>query len=442
MAPGYDEFLSELRTQLAHCAEEASQESARPASRVAHRPWQVRPRIALAFAAGLLVPAVVVGFLLVSSFTDPGLKPSPQTNQLLPGSASGQSPAYVQPLAAGVSPSPGASSVAPAAVSYALRAVDGRSATDAWAVGSRTVADERGVARAGSFILQWNGATWRETVSPDVGPLSAVAAVSNGEAWALNGAAGAMLHYSAGQWTAVTSGVPAGCTLNGLTVVGGNDVWAVGSQPAGPLVLHWNGFSWQTAHLPAFASAGGSLAAVSGSSATDVWAVGADATGTEGLVLHYDGATWASVANENAAATGWSALNAVASAAPADVWTGGDALQHWDGTLWTSLSSPVGKLSGSASVGSSSDIWMTSGDRKSVVHWDGKTWQAIDAAQVGLPTYQEVSLQAVAAVPGGGAWAVGTIEQPGQPSQRPLIVRYDGSGWSVVVDAAQAYGEE
>ena len=444
MTAGFDDFLSELRSQLAHSAEVASRESARPASRAAHRPWQVRPRIALAFAVGLLAPAIVVGAILISSFSGSGLEPSPQANELLAGSGSGDSPAYVQPPAAGVSPSPGAPTVAPAEVSYSLRAVAARNSTNAWAVGSRIVADGRSGAHAGSFILQWNGVTWRETASPDVGPLSAVAAVSNGEAWALNGDAGAILRYSGGQWAAVTDGVPSGCVLNGLTVVAGTDVWAVGSQPgdpfSGPLALHWNGSSWQAADLSAIASAGGSLAAVSGSSATDVWAVGSAAA--QGLVLHYDGATWAPVTNADPSAAGWSALHAVAAPSSTDVWTGGDALQHWDGTQWSESPSPAGSLSGPMSVASPSDIWAPADDGMSVIHWDGETWQAINATDMGLSADQDASLQAVAAVPGGGIWTVGTIYDVGGLTQRPLIARVDGSGWRVVVDAAQAYGEE
>ena len=446
MTAGFDDFLSELRTQLAHSAEVASRESARPASRAAHRPWQVRPRIALAFAVGLLAPAIVVGAVLISSFSGSGLEPSPRTNELLPGAAAGGSPAYVQPLVPDVAASPGAPSSASAEVSYSLRAVAAGSSTNAWAVGSRNVADGRAAAHAGSFILQWNGASWRETASPDVGPLSAVAVVSNGEAWALNGAAGALLHYSGGQWTAVTSGVPSGCTLSGLTVVGGTDVWAVGSQPAGslaaPLALRWNGSSWQAADLSALVSAGGSLAAVSGSSATDVWAVGADAAGVQGLVLHYDGATWAPVTNADAGAAAWSGLHAVAAPSPTDVWTGGDALQHWDGTQWSESPSPAGRLSGPMSVASPSDLWAPADGGTSVLHWDGETWQAASATEMGLPADEDLGIQAIAAVPGGGVWAVGTIYDAGGRTQRPLIVRFDGSGWRVVVDAAQVYGEE
>jgi hypothetical protein len=240
--------------------------------------------------------------------------------------------------------------------------------------------------------------------------------------------------------------VPSGCVLNGLTVVAGNDVWAVGSQPgeplSGPLALHWNGSSWQAADLSALAPAGGSLAAASGSSAPDVWAVGADAAGARGLVLHYDGATWAPVTNADAEAADWSALHAVAAPSSTDVWTGGDALQHWDGTQWSDSPSPVAGLSGPMSVASPSDIWLTSDDRKSVVHWDGETWRAINATEMGLSADQDASLQAVAAVPGGGVWTVGTIYDVGGLTQRPLIARFDGSGWRVVVDAAQAYGEE
>jgi hypothetical protein len=439
MPADFDDFLGELRTQLVRSARAAAREGARPAT--AQRPWQVRPRIALAFAVGLLVPvAVAVAVVLYSTSATPGLAPSGQTNGLLPGA--GHSPAFVQPLGANGTTSPAPTPESPVELSYSLWAVASRASNDAWAVGSRTRSDGGGAMRAGSFVLHWNGATWSETAAPDIGPLSTIATAPNGEAWALGSDAATFLHWNGARWAAVASGAPAGAALKSVAVVTSDDVWAVGSRPGAPLIMHWNGISWQLVEAPVSSPAGGSLSVVSAASPTSVWAVGSDPSGSRALVLHWNGRAWSPVVIGDPAASGSFAAQTAAAPSSTDVWVAGERIAHWDGTQWSDVATPIERFTGPMSVVSSSDIWLRGDDRRSVVHWDGAAWRSIAAGEMGLSADAALSVQAVAAAPGTGVWAVGSIENDDGLSERPLILHFNGSAWRLVVDAAQVYGEE
>jgi MYXO-CTERM domain-containing protein len=73
----------------------------------------------------------------------------------------------------------------------------------------------------------------------------------------------------------------------------------------------------------------GKIRAVSGTAATDVWAVG-----EAGAVAHYDGKSWSSIAPFTA-----ENLWTVWAAAKDDVWASGDRFDvvfHWDGSTWSS----------------------------------------------------------------------------------------------------------
>jgi len=436
MTAGYDDFLSELRTQLVQSAQSAARE-ARPAPgrRAA---WLTMPRPAFVAAAAVLVAAVAAVAIVPLLATMGGSHSTPAE---LPPSAPGpqRPPAYVLPLVTGTSPSPGSTTPTDVASSYSLWALAARSETDIWAVGARGGHDGPEGAQSGSFILHWDGAEWREAPAPDVGPLRAVATTAAGEAWALGDDAGAILRWDGRQWTAAARGVPYGCALNGLAVVGGRETWAVGSLDGEPLAMRWDGFSWRAAELPALPVDGGLLTGVSGSSPTDVWAVGASADGAQGLVLHYDGAGWTTYASRDA----WGALGAVGALSPTDVWVGGARLWHWDGVSWTGAAedSP-GVTAGPMSALSPTDIWLPGEDGRSVVHWDGETWRSIGADEMGLPAEADCSLQGVTALPGGDVWVAGTRGRTDAGGQRPLIVRGDETGWHVAVDIVQTSGEE
>jgi hypothetical protein len=95
-----------------------------------------------------------------------------------------------------------------------------------------------------------------------------------------------MMHWNGSSWTASTG--PDSFRLLAVHMVGKHDVWAagveeqVGDEPARSLVLHYNGWGWQNAPLPAGVSW---LDSIRFLSLNEGWMAG------EGL-LHWNGTSW------------------------------------------------------------------------------------------------------------------------------------------------------
>src|SRR5262249_37942589 len=131
---------------------------------------------------------------------------------------------------------------------------------------------------------------------------------------------------------------------------------------------------WAVVGSPNVGGGDNSLAAVSGASATDIWAVGqfapdANPNITLTLAERYDGTTWSVVATPNVGTNRGNALLAV-TAQPGAAWAvgydiGDDFLSHslieaWDGNAWTVVDHPqvfdTQNLYGVASV-AADDVW-------------------------------------------------------------------------------------
>ncbi len=117
------------------------------------------------------------------------------------------------------------------------------------------------------------------------------------------------------------------------------------------LILHWDGLAWTQTPSPNVGTNPNYLNAITVVSATDVWAVGYYASGTNmtpTLILHWDGSAWSVVPSPSVAAS-FNYLASVDGVAANDVWTVGYAVQnsiahtlilHWDGSAWTQTPSP------------------------------------------------------------------------------------------------------
>jgi hypothetical protein len=83
-------------------------------------------------------------------------------------------------------------------------------------------------------------------------------------------------------------------------VISARDIWVVGDDDKRTLAEHWDGSKWTRVLTPnAFKdwTRNGGLGAVSGSSSSNVWAVGhfqsgPDSLHTSTLVEHWDGTRW------------------------------------------------------------------------------------------------------------------------------------------------------
>jgi hypothetical protein len=425
LTSGFDDYLSDLREQLVRCAsDEAAAERARSAARAARRPWLRRPpaRRAAAWAGALSVgvAALAVGLLMMGGRPDT----TASTSGLLSTPAGAARPAYVQPVIPGSSATPASAAARPP---YSLAAIAAESPGDVWSVGAR--GDVRG--QEHSFVVHYDGAAWRETSVPDVGPLTAVAVAADAEAWAL-GPQGDILHWNTQSWQpTLTAAQSGGAVLRGLTALSPDDVWAVGSDQGAPFATHWDGTSWKTVTLPT-AVVGGSFNAVSGT-ATDLWAVGVASDDSRVLTLHYDGTAWSAVPD---AAVSDGGLLTVAALAPNDVWAAGDAvLQHYDGTQWRTVSQAFSGVREALAAGTAPSVWLAGA--QGIAHFDGAAWQPTSAAQIDPTGGATAQLGAISALSPTDVWAAGTLATRGA-SSAPLIVHYDGMAWRPVVDSVQS----
>jgi hypothetical protein len=138
----------------------------------------------------------------------------------------------------------------------------------------------------------------------------------------------------------------------------------------------------------------------------------------------------------------------VAAVSPTDAWIaaitfvgsyggrGQTLLEHWDGTAWRIVPSPVtdtdDRLEAITAV-SANDIWAVgmSGDRPLAMHWNGTRWR-----RVAVPTGGPHSIFTSVAVDANGmVWAFGHqdgYDHHGYAVWRTLAERFDGTTWTIV----------
>ena len=296
--------------------------------------------------------------------------------------------------------------------------------------------------------------------------LSAVAAVSATDAWAvgsagnqISGAQTLIEHWNGSSWQIVTSPSPGSIynTLYGVTAISASDVWSVGYDVSAPgvtqtLTEHWNGSQWSVVNSPSPASMNNELFSVSAVSASDMWAVGfittpIDQTPTdETLIEHWNGSQWSVVKSPDPGSNDH--LNAVTAISAGDAWAVGNAntfaqtlIEHWNGSRWSvAKSTSAGSSSDLRDVAavSASDVWSVgyalvgSSIQTFTEHWNGTNWQAVRSSNTGSsPTFS-----GVAAVSTGDVWAVGSYLNSNNVFQA-LTEQWDGSAWSIVVSPNQ-----
>lgn len=256
--------------------------------------------------------------------------------------------------------------------SNVLHGVAAVSADDVWAVGNANVSSPYS---ASTLIEHWNGSTWSIVPSPNANGnniLNAVFARSSSDIWAVGKTFDPSTiyqtlieHWNGTAWSIVPSPNQGKFdnVLNGVYASSGSDAWAVGSYAISgggqnTLTEHWNGTAWSVVTSPDPDPTNDDLYSVSGTSASDVWAVGShfDMSTYSGgsIVMHWNGTNWALVTGIDPFTFG-ATLYSVLSLSPNDVWVAGkynyvglgDSLDqapftaHWNGVGWSAMQGQI-----------------------------------------------------------------------------------------------------
>lgn len=249
-----------------------------------------------------------------------------------------------------------------------------------------------------------------------------------------------------------------------VTVISGDNAWAVGGREANSLaaIAHWDGAQWTQVAIPNPAGLSNSLYSVDAVTADDIWAVGQVRRFSyrfEGVVMHYDGAQWTEVTVPNLPQD--SRLTSVSALTTNDVWAVGEASTtgsyyyetftlHWDGSTWTRIPSPIigyGSRLESVHAIATNDVWAigytgSSGNENTLaVHWNGTAWSVVSTPNPS--NYLTDILYDVTATASNDVWAVGSY-QVGigyyNYVYRPLLLHWDGTAWTQVQSPLRGEG--
>jgi hypothetical protein len=250
--------------------------------------------------------------------------------------------------------------------------------------------------------------------------------------------------------------------LVSVSASGPTEAWAAGTfltQKAldQPLVEHFDGSTWTRVAVPQPAGQQVVLNAVDDLSPTDAWAVGTsfhggDTATPEGrtLIEHWDGTAWSIVPSPNPAtgvAGDADTLNAISGTSPTDIWAVGSDLNeathtiqllfaHWNGTAWTTVTSPTSPAvsapfpSGITAI-SPDNVWAvgtneTGGQKTLAAHWNGTAWSIVPTPDIKGDLNLLTSVSSDSA---GDVWAAGYAVDPGQNFRVPYVLHWTGTAW-------------
>jgi hypothetical protein len=238
---------------------------------------------------------------------------------------------------------------------------------------------------------------------------------------------------------AVTS--VSGLTPTAVAAISPTDVVAVGSGTlangdTGALIETFNGTTWSAATVPAEST--GILNSVAASSSSNVFAVGRNLSNGvfTPLVEFFNGTTWSVQATPTLAGGG--VLNSVTVVSPTDAWsvgafgggdggtTGGQLIEHFNGTSWSVVASPVsgdGALESISAV-NANDIFAVGAVGQehpgaSTLQFNGTTWSAVANGPTGTHSVDAISATDVWTV--GGAGGTGAA-----------VWNFNGTSWTKV----------
>ena len=302
---------------------------------------------------------------------------------------------------------------------------------------------------------------WRQATVGGTGVLFAVTALSSQDAWAVgfstSGSGDAtrdtprIEHWNGSQWlSSLSPSLPFSGILQAVYATGPRDIWAVGESwtlntsvsPSrdqfSTLAENWNGSRWRIVRSPSPGGYLNELWSVSGTSASNIWAIGVDgnwnAPGPPSLIEHWDGSTWSVVpaptsvglmsvvalSSSNAWVVGWSGQSG-----------GQEVLLRWTGSTWQST--PIKTENNfiiHQMIGTQGSPTWAVGERAvgsyagaQIFSWDRQTdqWRSMTNP---VPSGVTSVLTSVAAASPTDVWAVGNT------SSTTLVEHWNGR-WSV-----------
>ncbi len=270
----------------------------------------------------------------------------------------------------------------PSGTTSTLFGIAAATRSDAWAVGES------------GMVLHWDGDVWAPSESPlfDNAHLWDVWASPDGQVWVVGqepseinswGTHGIILHHDGRGWR--KEAVHSSHRLEGVSGSSETDVWAVGPSES----VHWDGERWSK-HAVACVK-------VASTSAQRAWCVD-----YPGRVFRRDGASWTPVPSEAISAKG------IWAAGDDEVWIAGgaDGIRHFDGTRWTTTGVSFDSVDAIWGLGPH-HIWaagrepMIEGVFGSVLHWNGHEWRRWNT------TLDHAAVYALGGTATDDVWAVG-----------------------------------
>lgn len=162
-------------------------------------------------------------------------------------------------------------------------------------------------------------------------------------------------------------------------------------------------------------------------------------------------ASWRIVSSPTGARYAMSSLNAASALSPSSAWAVGvnyaagdtigpidSLIEQWDGDTWRIVANPGHDALNGITAISPSDVWAVGGQLNYgvgtgvlILRWDGTKWSVSPSAQPAGATF--AALDSVAGVTSNNVWAVGRQDTSSAQLLKPLIERWDGSTWRIVV---------
>jgi hypothetical protein len=318
------------------------------------------------------------------------------------------------------------------------------SASDVWAVGNTLSPAITPLA------ARWNGRGWQSIPAPAgaTGAFAAVAATSAANAWAFlwpkGSPAGPDLaeHWTGRGWAKPVT-LPANVSISAAAAAGPSSVWAFGTTTSGaPYALRYNGSKWSPVSIPA------TPLQVSVISATDIWAIASVSSKVASqpakpVIEHWNGAQWKTVALPHVSLASQHVLHTegIVAFGPGDVWAEFSdgigmanrtiVLAHLTSHGWTILRQPSSagvylsfqevagaQLAGNAKAG----LWTHAAATKggyAFVKVTGTHWQVV-------PDPGNALGQAMAAVPGASALVALGTKYLGEPNGPVGVILANG----------------